>query len=82
MENRISITTPEYIYLEYETAGIGSRALAAAIDGLITIRLAASVIFLSISFFLGNFVGPGGKRLFSRYFGFYIFTIPLVMDSN
>lgn len=77
MENRISITTPEYIYLEYETAGIGSRALAAAIDGLITYGLPLLLFFLAFPFFLGNFVGPWGEAIIFAIFWILLFTIPL-----
>ncbi|MFC4078002.1 RDD family protein [Salinithrix halophila] len=35
MENRVAVTTPEYVHLEFETAGIGSRAVSILIDWLI-----------------------------------------------
>ncbi len=77
MENRISITTPEYIQLEYETAGIGSRALAAAVDGLITYGLPILLFFLAFPFFLGNLIGPRGEAIIFAIFWILLFTIPL-----
>lgn len=52
MENRVSISTPEHVHLQYETAGIGSRGLAAAIDMLITFGLLIVMVLLSIPFFI------------------------------
>ena len=50
MENRIAITTPEYVKLEFETAGLGSRTLSLLIDWMILGVVQFILIFLASCF--------------------------------
>jgi uncharacterized RDD family membrane protein YckC len=54
VDERLSVTTPEHVAVEYEVAGLGSRFAAALVDGfiqaaLLAILLAALVAFGSLS---------------------------------
>lgn len=51
MENRVTVTTPEHVKLEFETAGLGSRALSLLLDWLILGFVQFILIFL-VSCFL------------------------------
>jgi uncharacterized membrane protein SpoIIM required for sporulation len=71
---RLAIETPEHVSLEYELAGIGSRALAAAADTLLITVLLVTVAVLAREAFaslgvLGAIVGTVlGFLLFWGYF--------------
>ncbi|GGA57757.1 membrane protein [Kroppenstedtia guangzhouensis] len=79
MENRIAITTPEYVKLEFETAGLGSRTLSLLIDWMILGVVQFILIFFGILFFaasatLGN---PFWTSVTIGVFLVLLFFIPL-----
>ncbi|GAA5345597.1 putative RDD family membrane protein YckC [Planifilum fimeticola] len=49
MENRVAVVTPEYVQIQFETAGIGSRAAAKMIDFAL-VSLVNVLFFLSLPF--------------------------------
>ena len=53
------IVTPEAVVLEFDTAGIASRALARALDALIQALLLLALIFLAV----GGLGGDGWLAL-------------------
>ena len=61
MGNRIAITTPEYVKLEFETAGLGSRTLSLLIDWMILGVVQFILIFFGILFFAAS--GHSGESL-------------------
>ena len=59
--DRISVTTPERVAVEYEVAGVGTRALAQVIDWLILIVAdIALVLLISVAFSGGGLAGSAG----------------------
>ena len=55
----LEVETPEHVVLDYEIAGLGSRALAAIIDTLILIgwSMALLVVFALLSFQFEDWAG-------------------------
>ena len=47
MEERIQITTPDHVMLEFELAGPGSRFSAYAIDFILNVLLIATIVILA-----------------------------------
>ncbi|OYD09581.1 RDD family protein [Paludifilum halophilum] len=79
MENRISVTTPEFVNLEFETAGVGSRALALLLDWLILstaglLLLIPASLFMGLSEIVGN---PFWSSLIIAVFFFLFLFLPL-----
>ena len=71
---RLEIETPEHVSLEYELAGIGSRALAAVADTLLIAVLLVTVAFLTGDAFagLGVFGAIAGTVLgFLLFWGYF-----------
>ncbi len=58
--DRLELTTPEGVTLDLELAGVGSRALAGALDFIIQVMLLYAAI---IVFFIGAFAGGGNPFL-------------------
>jgi uncharacterized membrane protein SpoIIM required for sporulation/uncharacterized RDD family membrane protein YckC len=63
----LEIETPEHVVVDYEIAGLGSRALAALVDGLIIL---ASFIALGVTVALSRSILPG-FGLFLLIVGFF-----------
>ncbi len=63
-EDRISIATPEGIDLDLTLAGLGSRFMAALIDGLIQ-----GAVFIALAILAGFLSGPGGIDAFDGSLG-------------
>ena len=56
----ITVQTPEYVEIEYELAGIGSRALACLVDTVVQAVLTAALIALGMYLFsVTSLYGPG-----------------------
>jgi uncharacterized RDD family membrane protein YckC len=50
MENRVAVVTPEYVQIQFETAGIGSRAAAKLIDFALVSLVNVLLFFLLLPF--------------------------------
>lgn len=48
MENRVSVITPEYVQIQFETAGVGSRVIAKLIDYVLITLIFTLLLILSI----------------------------------
>ncbi|MFD1394954.1 RDD family protein [Kroppenstedtia eburnea] len=79
MENRVTVTTPEHVKLEFETAGLGSRALSLLLDWLILGFVQFILIFFGILFFAAsaNLGSPFWASVTMGIFLFLLFFIPL-----
>src|ERR1041384_713127 len=72
----LEVETPEHVVLDFEIAGIGSRALAAIIDFLILLAL-----LLAVSFIVSQWPRSGARwttalfslAAFGLYWGYYTF---------
>lgn len=78
MDNRVAVSTPEYVQLEFETAGIGSRAVSLLIDWLIIgtvngVLLLVAVFFSAYSASVGN---PFWSSVTLGIFLFLFFFLP------
>jgi uncharacterized membrane protein SpoIIM required for sporulation/uncharacterized RDD family membrane protein YckC len=79
LRKHLLVETPEHVALEYEIAGIGSRAAAALVDQLIVISLiVAMVLLFRFSGLAGTLLGPltGALLLgsaFAAWYGYFIF---------
>ncbi|MFB6271565.1 MAG: RDD family protein [Salinibacter sp.] len=60
MPKRVAITTPEQVELEYELAGLGSRLMAFALDGLIVSGILVSLYAALLILGLGHPEAVGG----------------------
>ena len=75
----LSVETPEHVVLDFEIAGIGSRALAALIDMAILLGiLAAGGMLLAILARLGLRLGPWAAAIlllaaFGLWYGYFTF---------
>jgi uncharacterized RDD family membrane protein YckC len=73
----LEVETPEHVVLDYEIAGLGSRALAAIIDTLILIgwSMALLVVFALLSFQFEDWAGRSSRWCISHlswgYFAFF-----------
>jgi uncharacterized RDD family membrane protein YckC len=50
VDERLSVTTPEHVAVEYEVAGLGSRFAAALVDGFIQAALLAILLVALVAF--------------------------------
>jgi len=50
VDERLSVTTPEHVAVEYEVAGLGSRFAAALVDGFIQSALLAVLVGALLAF--------------------------------
>ncbi len=79
LRQHLLIETPELVALDYEIAGVGSRAAAAFIDQLIVIALILALIVVAMASGLaGTWFGPvAGAVLigagFAIWYGYFIF---------
>mgnify|MGYP001370475488 CR=1 FL=1 len=78
MENRVTVSTPEHVQLEFETAGIGSRAVSLLIDWLIIgtvngVLLLVAIFFSAYSASVGN---PFWSSVTLAIFLFLFFFLP------
>jgi uncharacterized RDD family membrane protein YckC/uncharacterized membrane protein SpoIIM required for sporulation len=75
----LEVETPEHVMLDFEIAGIGSRALAALIDMAILLgALIAGVLLLVLLARIGVRLGPRAEALllfagFSLWYGYFTF---------
>lgn len=70
----LEIETPEHVVIDYEIAGIGSRALAAFVDSVIVGALMGALIYLAT--YAGPLLGPAifpvvGLALFAVLWGYF-----------
>jgi uncharacterized membrane protein SpoIIM required for sporulation/uncharacterized RDD family membrane protein YckC len=79
LRQHLVIETPEQVALDYEIAGVGSRAAAAVIDQAIVLAVVvAMVLVFTISHIAGSLFGPlaGAIMLgagFAIWYGYFIF---------
>lgn len=81
-EDKLIIETPEQTALEFPLAGIGSRALALAIDTLVQVAMGATLALVAVMISAAGFLPRVGKQwgyallIFSGFvveFGYYAF---------
>ncbi|PTX55094.1 putative RDD family membrane protein YckC [Melghirimyces profundicolus] len=72
MENRVSVTTPEHVKLDFHTAGIGSRAVSLLIDWLILGVVNGTLLVFAILFSLYS-TGVGTPFWSSVTIGIFLF---------
>jgi uncharacterized RDD family membrane protein YckC len=71
----LEVETPEHVVIDYEIAGLGSRALAAIIDSTIIVFLLTALLFAASRAgpVLGRAVGPlVGLSLFAILWGYFV----------
>src|SRR5678816_1028817 len=79
LRQHLVIETPEQVALDYEIAGVGSRAAAAVIDQAIVVAVVvAMVLVFTLSHIAGSLFGPlaGAIMLgtgFAIWYGYFIF---------
>lgn len=79
LRQHLVIETPEQVTLDYEIAGVGSRAAAAVVDQLIVVVLvAAMVLVFTLTHLAGSLFGPLAGALmlgaaFVIWYGYFIF---------
>ena len=72
----LEVETPEHVVLDYEIAGIGSRALAAILDSIILAiwSVALSLVFGLLAFGLGDWTfAVLGVLIFASVWGYFTF---------
>lgn len=79
MENRVTVTTPEHVKLEFTTAGLGSRALSLLLDWLILGFVQSILAFFGVLFFVAsaNLDSLFWASVMMAIFLFLLFFIPL-----
>lgn len=81
-EEQITIETPEHIYIHYELAGIGSRALAGLVDlflqGVGTLLVVVSLLWLGQKFKLQDTLGIVSAIIVASS-GFLAFTVYYIL---
>jgi uncharacterized membrane protein SpoIIM required for sporulation/uncharacterized RDD family membrane protein YckC len=79
LRQHLVVETPEHVALDYEIAGVGSRAAAAFIDQLIVVGLiAALVLTVLLTGLARSVIGPTASALtlglsFAIWYGYFIF---------
>ncbi len=72
----LEVETPEHVLLDYEIAGIGSRALAAILDSLILVvwSILLSLVVTLVAFGLGDWtLALLGVLVFASFWGYFTF---------
>lgn len=82
MNEQLTISTPEQVAFEYETAGIGSRSLAALLDHLIIGLVLFLVSCAAISLIFGGGISTlSGNRSGADQTGVYIIAALLILAN-
>jgi uncharacterized RDD family membrane protein YckC len=90
MRKLLDILTPENVYVEFELAGLGSRTVAALIDGLIqvgmmivvaVVMLISGINFEELDWLGSTVIAAGIAILFVIWFGYHIF-FEMVMNGQ